>query len=181
MLWSKKVQEAGESSLCRVAALAYKVLHEWLDILCENKRKNNRNYAPNLKIITPATWWREITMIYILRIMGDALLPASFFNSKPNLPNGSIAVVFNIFLYHQTEILFLMKRIFSKLSVSWSSGQAIETARRFIYHSACCFCIKYNWKWVLKFFSSHNKNKINWNKNRVATSDISMWALPKQN
>ena len=75
-------------------------------------------------------------MIYILRIMRDALLPTSFFSSKPNLPNGSTALVFNIFLYHQTEILFLMKHILS--------GQAIETARRFIYQSACFFCIKYN-------------------------------------
>ena len=60
-------------------------------------------------------------------IMRDALLLASFLNSKPKFPNGNTALVFNIFLY-QMEILFLMKCILSKLSVSLSSGQAIETA-----------------------------------------------------
>ena len=32
-----------------------KILHEWLDILCKNKRRNNRRIATNLKIITAAT------------------------------------------------------------------------------------------------------------------------------
>ena len=36
-------------------------------------------------------------MIYILTIMRDAILLDSFLNSTPNLPNGSAALVFNIF------------------------------------------------------------------------------------
>lgn len=68
-----------------------------------------------------------------------------------------------------------MKCIVSKLSVSLSSGQAIETAGKFIYHSAFCFCIKYNWNFLQAIVT------ITLNKNKPATSDISMWALLKQN
>ena len=50
-------------------------------------------------------------MIYILMIMRDAILLDSFLNSKPNLPNESTALVFNIFLYHQMVIIVLMKCI----------------------------------------------------------------------